>query len=558
MTRHGRATSRLLAVGILLALARPASAFVTACHQGITTDALAPGLWPLGAASPPLSQDFVLLENELSIDVAPGVDDWSLGALLGNEYQDVGPYDATDVIALADYAAEPDLQKSHCLRAPTDDGSAGDVSALAACKADMLDELSTALGDGDTPDLTVTESVRLHLVFRGDADVPLPRFSFHLGRATHTLQDSFSHTFRSPDETQVQTVLNWVDWIKGSGGYVPARDGFQHLYPLDQCDASITGALDRRAAALQATSQLIAAVADDEGGRAGRLARAGAVIDSWFGIGEICTADNHWCDSPEQNLTSLPGCAVAPGRSRGGVLTTLGVAVFVAGVPRRRRRCAARARVAPARAAAFLVGTLALTAGATVRAADAPAPGGGDEQAGDGRAEVKGGLVAKAEPEEQRALVARRFGVLAGAGISIDNGGYQLIVGLRYDVTRRITVGASAEYSPWISIDTGRTTHGTTNAYAVGIYRWDVRDYLELRLTLAAGVSVLNFDTWAAQSGSVGPYFAISPLGVGIRMGGHLRLLVDPGEFAVEIPQTTGIPFIYREHRFTVAVQANF
>jgi len=92
----------------------------------------------------------------------------------------------------------------------------------------------------------------------------------------------------------------------------------------------------------------------------------------------------------------------------------------------------------------------------------------------------------------------------------------------------------------------------------VGIYRWDVRDYLELRLTLAAGVSVLAFDTWAAQSGSVGPYFAVSPLGVGIRMTGRLRLLIDPGEFAVEIPQTTGIPLIYREHRFTVAVQANF
>jgi len=544
----------LLAVGILLALARPATAFVTACHQGITTDALTPGLWPLGAASPPLSHDFVLLENELSIDVAPGVDYWSLGALLGNEYQDVGPYDATDVIALADYAAQPDLQKTHCLRAPADDGSAGDLSALAASKADILDQLSTALGDGDTPDLTVTESVRLHLVFRGDADIPLTRFSFHLGRATHTLQDSFSHTFRSPDEVQVRTVLNWVDWIKGSGGYVAARDGFQHLYALDQCDASIMGALDRRAAAVEATSELIAAVADDEGGRAGRLARAGAVVDNWFGIGEICTADNHWCDAPEQNLTSLPGCAVAPGRSRGGVLTTLAVAALIA---RARRRCRRRgARTAAARAAAFLVGTLALTAGATARAADAPAPG-GDEQAGDGRDEVKGGLVAKAGPEEQRALVARRFGVLAGAGISIDNAGYQLIVGLRYDLTRTITVGASAEYSPWISIDTGRTTRGTTNAYAVGIYRWDVRDYLELRLTLAAGVSVLDFDTWAAQSGSVGPYFAISPLGVGIRMGGHLRLLVDPGEIAVEIPQTTGIPFIYREHRFTVAVQAN-
>jgi hypothetical protein len=560
MSRHERATSVLLGVGILLALARPAIAFVTPCHQGITTDALDAGLWPLGAASPPLSHDFVLLENELSIDVAPRVDSyWSLGALLGNEYEDVGPYDAGDVIALAEYAARPENQPAHCLREPADDGSAGDGSALAACKADILDQLSTALGDGDTPDLTVSEPVRLHLVFRGDADIPLTRFSFHLGRATHALQDSFSHTFRSPDERQVRSVLNWVDWLKGSGGYVVARDGFHHIYALDQCDGATAGGLDRRAAAVQATSELIAAVADDEGGRAGRLARAAAVVDSWFGIGEICTADNHWCDAPEQNLTSVAGCALAPGRCRGGgVFVTLAVAALVARTRRKCRRRVARARTAPARAAAFLVGTLALTAGATAHAADARAPGGGDGPAEDGRAEVKGGLVAKAAPDEQRALVARRFGVLAGAGISIDNAGYQLILGVRYDLTRTITVGVSAEYSPWISIDTRRTTRGTTNAYAVGIYRWDVRDYLELRLTLAAGVSVLAFDTWAAQSGSVGPYFAISPLGVGIRMGGHLRLLIDPGELAVEIPQTTGIPFIYREHRFTVAVQANF
>jgi hypothetical protein len=336
-----------------------------------------------------------------------------------------------------------------------------------------------------------------------------------------------------------------------------ARDGFHHLYALDQCDGGTAGGLERRAAAVQATSELIAAVANDEGGRAGRLARAGAVVDSWFGIDEVCTADNQWCDAPEQHL-STAGCALAPGRSHDGALATLAVAALIAGTRRRCRPRPPRVRTTPARAAVFLVGTLVLAAGATARAADAPAPGGDDRQAKDGRAEVKGGLVAKAAPEEQRALVNRRFGVLAGAGIAIDNAGYQLIVGLRYDLTRTITVGVSAEYSPWISIDTRRTTRGTTNAYAVGIYRWDVRDYLELRLTLAAGVSVLGFDTWAAQSGSVGPYFAISPLGVGIRMSGRFRLLIDPGEFAVEIPQTTGIPFIYREHRFTVAVQANF
>ena len=33
---------------------------------------------------------------------------------------------------------------------------------------------------------------------------------------------------------------------------------------------------------------------------------------------------------------------------------------------------------------------------------------------------------------------------------------------------------------------------------------------------------------------------------------------LEPAYLKAEIPQTAGIPFIYREHRFTVAVQANF
>jgi hypothetical protein len=231
--------------------ARSVHAFVTDCHQGITTEALDAGLWPLGAASPPLSHDFVLLKNELSIDLAPRVDSyWSVGTLLGNVYDDVGPYDAGDVIALAEYAAKPETQNSHCLRDAGDDGLTGDARALAACKAYILEQLGTALGVDDIPDLTAIEVVRLHLLFRGDADIPLTRFSFHLGRATHALQDSFTHTFRSADRRQVRSVLNWVDWLKGEhgeDGYVAARDGFQHIYALDQCDAS-NGGLDRRAA----------------------------------------------------------------------------------------------------------------------------------------------------------------------------------------------------------------------------------------------------------------------------------------------------------------------
>jgi hypothetical protein len=148
--------------------------------------------------------------------------------------------------------------------------------------------------------------------------------------------------------------------------------------------------------------------------------------------------------------------------------------------------------------------------------------------------------------------------VLVQGGIAIDNGAYQVGAGVRYDLSKAVSVGLGAEYNPWFSFETGKMVRGTTNVFAVGVYRLDVRDYLELRLTGSAGASILNFDTWAAKSGSVGPYFALSPLGVAIRMGGHMRFLVDPAEIVFAMPQTRGIPLTYRQHRFSVGLQTNF
>ncbi|MEP6653717.1 MAG: hypothetical protein ABJA82_10180 [Myxococcales bacterium] len=552
------------AAAALVVVASPATAFVKNCHQAITAEALEEGRWPLGATPPELAPEYVVLKNELSIDVPGSANNlWSMSALAGNQYSDGGSVDAKDVVALAELAARPELQREHCLRATADDGPEGDAQALAACKAHILEEIGVALGDGEDPDLAATETVRLHLVFRGDADIPFHRFAFHLGRATHALQDSFTHAFRTPDKRQVRTVLNWVDWLKGGSDYVPARDGFQHLVALDKCGASDEGGPERRAAARQATDDLIAAVSDDAGARAGRMARVAAVVDGWFGVGEVCTAANAWCDAPEQTQISA-GCDVAgaaPGGDGDGdgdprralrtvvaaFLWTL-AALTMLGRRRRRRPGATRHRWT-------LVGVGALTLSLAAPPSDARADA--DAQSNP-PGEVKGEVVAKAEPHEQRQLESRRLGILVGGGVSIDNASYNLGVGVRYDLGKRVTVGLDVEYNPWLSIETNRRTAGTTNAAAVGVYRLDVLDYIELRATLAAGVSVLMFDTWAAKKGRVGPFFAISPLGVAIRMNGRLRLIIDPAELVFAVPQTAGIPLVYRQHRFAVAVQANF
>lgn len=524
----GRIIAVLVVLGLVPASAR---AFVRGCHDDITTDALAQATWPRGGTPPPLSGDYAYLPTELSVDIASSARNlWAVSVLAGNQYNDQGPYERVDIAALAEWAARPGLQSSHCIRDALDDGDDGDAMALAKCKGYILDQLQVALGSGAQPDLDATEVIRVYLVFRGPADVGFQKFGFHLGQAVHALQDSFSHSFRSPDLKQVRGVLNWVDWLKGGSAYDEARDGFQHISALDNCGASDEGGPERRAAATQATRELLNAIADDSGGREGRLARAGAVIDSWFGRDTSCGAANDWCDAPERSQVGVTGCAVARGGQGAVVWLLVAAAIF----SWRRRRGL----------------LLALLIARAASAQESPT----DET----RGEKKEGAIPKATPSEQRKLVSRPFGTLIKGGFAIDNAAAQVGLGVRYDLNRTWTVGLGLDWSPWLSLDTARTTRGTADIYAEGVFHLDVRDFLELRITAAAGISVMLFDTWAAPSGSVGPYFMISPLGVGFRMNDRLRLLVDPAELVFPVPQMKGIPLIYRQHRLSIALQSNF
>ncbi len=559
-----RALAGVMTMTMALAMSpEPALAFVKACHQGITTEAFDGAAWPTGATPPELEARYKLLIDDLSIDVAPRVRNfWVMSALIGNQYSDQGPYDLKDLVSLAQFGAAPNGQRDHCLRSAHDDGPDGNAKALAACKAYIVEQIGIALGTAEVPDLAARETVRLHLVFSGQTDVPLNRYAFHLGQATHALQDSFTHTFRSPDLKRVRTVLNWVDWLEGGNDYVVDRDGFQHLSALDACGESDKGGIARRDAAKQATTELIAAVASDVGGRAGRLARAEAVVASWFQIEEGCNEANDWCDAPERKMTSLTGCSIGPaaGNSNGpGLLPAMLGLVMLLTCRRKRNLIAALLFMlgAPAAARAAQTDTETAKEAAAVKKDDHPVAKAEQKEHAD-RGEIKGGVIGKATPAEQRQLEAHPFGIIVKAGIAIDNAAYDVGGGVRLDISKGFTIGLDAEYNPWISIETRRTKPGTTNIYGVGIYRLNVRDYLELRVTAGAGVSILMFDTFAARKGSIGPYFAISPLGVAFRMSGTWRLIIDPAEIIIPIPQPKGIPLVYRQHRATVALQANF
>jgi hypothetical protein len=97
------------------------------------------------------------------------------------------------------------------------------------------------------------------------------------------------------------------------------------------------------------------------------------------------------------------------------------------------------------------------------------------------------------------------------------------------------------------------TLHRTAVLPMIG--PWTATGPIEFRSTIQAGISVLNFDMVGADSGSVGPFVATTPIGLGVRATRWLRLVLDPGGVAFSIPQTEGIPLIVRQHRLSLGLQ---
>src|ERR1041384_108603 len=86
------------AFGMVVRLAVwPAAAFIKPCQRGTPTAALAAAPWPAGAQPPVLTDEQSRLRNELTIDLAPRVQDfWSMSMLMGNQFNDGGSFDEKD------------------------------------------------------------------------------------------------------------------------------------------------------------------------------------------------------------------------------------------------------------------------------------------------------------------------------------------------------------------------------------------------------------------------------------------------------------------------------
>ncbi|MFP6687598.1 MAG: hypothetical protein VB934_22960, partial [Polyangiaceae bacterium] len=209
------------------------------CHETMAASALREVRLEFATATPlPTSDADRLLIDDLPFRVVQDMRDIGAASLLvGVRENDVKGFSGIDTSALPHVHSIPAHQREHCLRRAEHDEPQGSIEALAECRAFIESKLRGAIRDGldenGFPDPERRESLRVHLVFRRQVTVDLPTFYLQFGRALHTLQDSFTHAFRTPDHKRITVLSNWVDQVDD---LVESRDGPPHLGQMDLCE----------------------------------------------------------------------------------------------------------------------------------------------------------------------------------------------------------------------------------------------------------------------------------------------------------------------------------
>jgi hypothetical protein len=539
------------------------------CHELITGQAMEQAGWPDGEQPPEPDGDARAALDDLPFAVPDDLRDaWGLALLIGARNNDVGSSDPFDFAQLTELHNDPDRQMQHCLRLKEHDREEGDVLALGTCRAYILEEIEAALGDGEEVDLERTESVETRLVFRGRLDLDLQTYGFHLGMAVHALQDSYTHTFRRADDERVRHVLNWIEGNIGDS-YDIERDGHPHLAELDTCSGG-PGARRRKSRALAASAELMAAIADGEGGRAGRLARAAAVLDAHMVREPGCVADNDWCGAPEADVAVPATCAVGGGGGGAGIALALVLVLLLV----RRRGVLVLVLVVGTASASAQAGDPQTQPPPTQPPPTEPLPTPPPQteppqtqppQTDDQKAEAKD-VAEEAVNEEKLSheekvidrlpdSVTQPFGVAVNGGASFDRGGAAASAGLRWNPWDSVGLGLDAEYNPWFSISSGSSAAGVASLYVPIIWKLKRFGTWELRSTFYVGGTMLLFDLVGIDKGHIGPFAGWNPLGLALPLGTHTKLVIKPGDIAIPVPQVTGIPFYYHQYRFTVGLE---
>ena len=277
--------------------------FTPACHETISARAFARFLQeiqhpPLHAsAHPKWIRVAYGLSEKLDVGVTTDAEALVLLSLIvGVRSPDTGGHSTANITQLRSLHADPEAegQYLHALRAPADDGPAGDARAVAGTRRSIQRTLQQALTARQLPEEQQFGQARMYLDFYGDVSVPVWWPAYYFARAAHTVQDSFSHMLRDRASGlhEVVHVLNYVDAI--TLHYREARDGLPHSSARDTCAGETTQSVT---AATTATLELM---------RLLRLAIAqeqspalDAFLDRWFVLRPGCDVDNEMCGNPE-------------------------------------------------------------------------------------------------------------------------------------------------------------------------------------------------------------------------------------------------------------------
>ncbi len=571
--------------------------FSRGCHEEITTAALRTVRSELATAGPlaATADEQALIADLQFIPAGDMLDLGGATLLIAVRDNDLKGRSSEDVTQLAAVHGNPDAQQEHCLRAQDQDEPTGSASAVAACRAFIRGTILEALSGLDAagnPDPSVRTSLGVHLSLRGHVDAPLPTYYVKMGQAIHAIEDSFTHTFRTADETQITVVLNWIDKVGGT--LVESRDGPAHASELDRCDDPDALRTTRRTLAIEAASGVLRATLDPQKTPDQKMAAVDAVLDSYLSYSPGCTWANGWCDAPERRYADT-GCGCHVGKSPGGSGATLSgclaAAFALARRSRRRKLSIAAASLVATSGLLFAPGTAlaqsttsppgapgpatdpAAPVTATTTTIPAGTPGAPPTvetttqahgmttttvttpTVADTHAPPAPTLIPVKEPGPYDPNATAWGASLTGSG-AIDNPALAGALGVRLHLSKHWSFGLDGEWNPWLALN-GTTAHaGAIDVFGSAMLRFPLAyENFNLRTTVSLGASYLLTNLYGAPSGSLGPYAGVSFLGVEWKLSRTFFLVINPLNIALPIPQIKGVPLSYPQYRFSLGLE---
>ncbi len=472
-----------------------------------------------------------------------------------------------DALRVAQIDPDPTSQHLHCLRTPSEDGLAGDVSVLQGSEQLIRQQLFDAAAAATVSPRTNTRAP-FYLDFYGQLEVDVDTASYLIGRAMHTAQDCYSHTLRSADVRTVFTVLNYIDAV--AGRLDEARDGMAHSDSLDDCGraelapvvvraTAVSLALARAAAALARTGDgtLLA-----KGFGACPTGETDTASCEWMyyepdcmptaqppNTALCCSQSNAYCGTPyltvarekltQPYLGEILSCAVAPRGARRTLPSWRALAMIAGAISVLRGRRSKRTKegTTTARIASCASIILVLTCAESAWAATQDAPPDRTERFAGRIVVAVEGHVSLLSDAPERSFINVTSGYAVRGGYRFGHWG----------------VLAQVERNYWLPTELSNDLKPGALNIGLGVEWLALQD--RVRLSVTAGPSILWFDTAFDSKGTVGLFVDLRPAGLRWSFPRQLALVFDPLSLAIVAPVLGSPGILQLEYRTLLGVE---